>query len=98
MVTHPYPVRFEVFTAVRIMMMFLVMAQCRLVGRCQHFGEIYERAESPEDKIRSFYETLASTDESTRRQKNSIIIHALIRIRNHDTKVRTVHDTEHQSK
>jgi hypothetical protein len=34
--------RFEVFTVVRlIMMMFWVLAPCRLVGRCQRFGETY---------------------------------------------------------
>jgi hypothetical protein len=36
-------VRFEVFTAVRIMMMmiFWVLAPCRLVGRYQRFGDTY---------------------------------------------------------
>jgi hypothetical protein len=35
-------VRFEVFTAARMMMLFLwVLAPLRLVGRCQHFGETY---------------------------------------------------------
>jgi hypothetical protein len=33
--------RFEVFMAVRMMMFFWVLAPCRLVGRCQHFGETY---------------------------------------------------------
>jgi hypothetical protein len=33
-------VSFEVLTAVR-MMMFWVLTQCRLVGRYQHFGETY---------------------------------------------------------
>jgi hypothetical protein len=31
----------EVFTAVRMMMFFWVLSPCRLVGRCQHFGETY---------------------------------------------------------
>jgi hypothetical protein len=36
-------VRYEVFTAVRrmMMMLFWVLAPCRLVGRCQRFGETY---------------------------------------------------------
>jgi hypothetical protein len=38
-------VRFEVFTAVRMVMFFWVLAPCKLVDRCQRFGEIY----SPED-------------------------------------------------
>jgi hypothetical protein len=35
-----YHVRSEVFTAVRMMMLFFwLWAPCRLVGRCQRFGE-----------------------------------------------------------
>jgi hypothetical protein len=35
-------VAFEVFTAVRMMMFFFwVLAPCKLVGRCQRFGETY---------------------------------------------------------
>jgi hypothetical protein len=30
------PVRFEVFTAVRMMMLFWVLALCKFIGRCQH--------------------------------------------------------------
>jgi hypothetical protein len=33
--------RSEVVTAVRMMMMFWVLAPCRLVGRSQRFGETY---------------------------------------------------------
>jgi hypothetical protein len=34
-------VRSEVFTAVRMVMMFWALAPCRLVGRCQRFGVTY---------------------------------------------------------
>jgi hypothetical protein len=34
-------VRFEIFTAVRMMMFFWVLVPCRLVGTCQRFGETY---------------------------------------------------------
>jgi hypothetical protein len=64
-------VRFEVFTAVTIMMMFLwVLAPCGLVGRCQLFEEAYYLHLSPSLKMETvcFSETLASTDQSTRRQ------------------------------
>jgi hypothetical protein len=64
-------VRFEVFTAVRmIMTLFWVLASCRLVGRCQRFGETYCLILSSTLKMETvcFSETLSSTDESTRRQ------------------------------
>jgi hypothetical protein len=34
-------VRFEVFTAVRMMLFFWVLTPCRFVGICQRFGETY---------------------------------------------------------
>jgi hypothetical protein len=37
----PNSVRFEVFTAVKVLMFFWILAPCRLVGRYQHFGETY---------------------------------------------------------
>jgi hypothetical protein len=64
-------VKFEVFTAVRmIMFIFWVLAPCRLVGRCQRFGEAYTAVSifTAEAGEICFSETLASTDESTRRQ------------------------------
>jgi low affinity Fe/Cu permease len=33
--------RFEVFTAMRMMIFFWILAPFRLVGRCQRFGETY---------------------------------------------------------
>jgi hypothetical protein len=39
-----HSVRFEVFTAVRMMiLLFWVLVPCRLVGRCQRFSETYLR-------------------------------------------------------
>jgi hypothetical protein len=66
-------VRFEVFMVVRMMMMMsLVLAPCRLVGRCQHFEEIHIvcifRASALKMETVCFSETLASTDESTQHQ------------------------------
>jgi hypothetical protein len=43
-------IRFEVLTAVRMMMLFFwVLAPCRLVGRCQRFGEHTVSIFIPED-------------------------------------------------
>jgi hypothetical protein len=62
--------RFEVFTAVR-MMFFWVLAPCRLVGRCQTFRR---NTLSPSLRLKCWRwrqyvspKSLASTDESTRR-------------------------------
>jgi hypothetical protein len=52
-------VRFEVLTAVRMMMFFWVLVPCRLVGF---------RASALKMETVCFSEKLASTDESTRRQ------------------------------
>jgi hypothetical protein len=46
-------------------MMFWVLVLCRLVGRCQRFGETSSGLMM---KTVCFFKTLASTDESTRRQ------------------------------
>jgi hypothetical protein len=61
--------RFEVFTAVR-MIVFWVWEPCRLVGRCQRFGETYCLHLQGWSGIATvcFSETLASADESTQRQ------------------------------
>jgi hypothetical protein len=71
-------VRFDVFTAVIMMMMifFWVMAPCRLVSRCQRFREIYGLHPVLSSIISSalkmetvcFSETLAPTYEPTRLQ------------------------------
>jgi hypothetical protein len=48
-------VRFDVFTAVRMMMFFWVLAPYRIVGRCQRFGETYYlhlQAEAAAPKLR----------------------------------------------
>jgi hypothetical protein len=52
-------VRFEIFTAVDMMMFFWVSAPCRLGGRCQRFGLKMDTV--------CFSEMLTCTDESTRR-------------------------------
>jgi hypothetical protein len=61
-------VRFEVFTAVSMIMMFRVLAPCSFVGRCQRFGK--ENILSPSSGLR-FSETLASAYETTRHQNPS---------------------------
>jgi hypothetical protein len=54
--------RFEAFTTVKMMMiLFWVLAPCRLVGKCHHFREIY----CLHLQTVCFSETLASTNEST---------------------------------
>jgi hypothetical protein len=47
-----------------MMLLFWVLAPCRLVGRCQRFGE----SSALKMETVCFSETLASTNESTRRQ------------------------------
>jgi hypothetical protein len=64
LIEHNMELRFEAFTTVKMMMLFFwVLAPCRLVGRRPTF-----RASVLKMKTVCFFETLASTGESTRRQ------------------------------
>jgi hypothetical protein len=50
------------------MLFVQVLAPCRLVGRRQRLEETYFRAPAVKKEKVCFFETLASTDEATRRQ------------------------------